>query len=135
MGIPPSPKYKAPTGAPIKKWRKFCLELPGVEETFPFYPECPVMKVGGKVFAIFANREDIAGMSVNLKCDPDLAIALRDNHAEVLPGYHMNKKHWNTVALGGKLKAAEIKQMFMHSYDLILGKGKVKKKEVKGRNA
>jgi predicted DNA-binding protein (MmcQ/YjbR family) len=76
-----------------------------------------VFKVGGKIFAIAALDEVPA--TVNLKCDPDLALDLRDRFEEVRPGYHMNKKHWNTVDIDGGVPEAELREMIDHSYDLV----------------
>jgi predicted DNA-binding protein (MmcQ/YjbR family) len=100
--------------------REHCLSFNGAEETFPFGPETSVFKVGGKMFAL--SRLDGDDLRINLKCEPRLAENLRAVHAEVLPGYHMNKQHWNTVILGGKLGDAAIRDMIEDSYDLVVSK-------------
>jgi predicted DNA-binding protein (MmcQ/YjbR family) len=81
--------------------RDLCLSFAGAEETFPFGPETSVFKVGGKMFALSQLSAD--SLRVSLKCEPQLAEALRAAHAEVIPGYHLNKRHWNTVMIGGSL--------------------------------
>jgi predicted DNA-binding protein (MmcQ/YjbR family) len=88
-----------------------------VEET-PFGPEHAVFKVGGKMFAVLS-FEEVPPMA-NLKCDPDRALELRDRYEEVRPGWHMSKKHWNTVTLTGALPEAELRQMIDHSHELVL---------------
>ena len=100
--------------------RRQCLSFDGAEETFPFGPETSVFKVGGKMFAL--SRLGADELRVNLKCEPRLAENLRAVHAEVLPGYHMNKQHWNTVIVVGKLGDAAIRDMIEDSYDLVVSK-------------
>jgi len=95
-----------------------CLSKPGAEETTPFGPEAVVYKVGGKLFAI-AIPDDMPPR-LNLKCDPDRALELRDAYPAVLPGYHMNKKHWNTLVLDGSLPAALVRDLIDHSYALVV---------------
>ena len=102
----------------IESFREHCLKKPGTTEETPFGPEDLVFKVGGKMFAIAALMEVPA--RVNLKCDPDLALELRDRYEQVTPGYHMNKKHWNTVELSGGIPEAEMRKMIDHSYDLVV---------------
>jgi len=102
----------------IESFREYCLKKPGTTEETPFGPEDIVFKVGGKMFAIAALMEVPA--RVNLKCDPDLALELRDRYEQVTPGYHMNKKHWNTVELSGGIPEAEMRKMIDHSYDLVV---------------
>lgn len=97
--------------------RAYCLQKMGAEEGFPFGEEVLVFKVGGKIF-LLANLTE--GNSFNAKCDPDLAVELRERHEEVQPGYHMNKRHWNTVRMDGSLKAKEIREMIDHSYDIVV---------------
>lgn len=98
--------------------RAHCLSFAGAEETFPFGPLTSVFKVEGKMFAL--SRLDSAELSVSLKCEPSLAEALRATHAAVTPGYHLNKRHWNTVALDGSLADSAIRDMIEDSYDLIV---------------
>ncbi len=91
---------------------------PAAVEEYPFYPDTPVFKVRGKIFAILFEQDGMT--SVNLKCEPDQANALRDIFPAVKPGYHMNKRHWNTVLLDGSIPSAEIERMVDHSYALIV---------------
>ena len=93
------------------------LSLPHVEVTTPFEPEHLVHKLGGKVFAIHSPVED--PIRLNLKCDPDRAVELREKHEAIIPGYHMNKRHWNTLILDGSLPAGLVKELIRHSYDLV----------------
>lgn len=101
----------------LEAFRAYCLTRPGASEDLPFGPDTLVFRVGGKIFAL-ASLEAIPAR-VNLKCDPERALDLRDRYEEVQPGYHMNKKHWNTVILGGSVPAAELREMIDHSYDLV----------------
>jgi predicted DNA-binding protein (MmcQ/YjbR family) len=100
--------------------RKHCLSFPGATETFPFAPDTSVFKVEGKMFALspLARRP----LRVSLKCEPALAEQLRQMHEAVTPGYHLNKKHWNTVALDGSLPEQTIKDMVEDSYDLVVSR-------------
>ena len=93
------------------------LSKPGAEETTPFGPDVLVYKVGGKMFAL-AVPDDFPAR-INLKCDPGRAEALRDEYEAVLPGYHMNKRHWNTLVLDGSLPAKLVRELIDHSYDLV----------------
>lgn len=97
----------------------------GVTEDFPFDETTLVLRVGGKIFALI-NLERNA--SVNLKCDPERALDLREHYEAILPGYHMNKKHWNTILLEGNLPDSLVKEMIDHSYALVLASlpGKVR---------
>lgn len=110
----------------LETLRTYCLSKPWVEETLPFGPDALVFKVLGKVFAITDLNAD--AVKVNLKCDPDYALEIREMHDDITPGFHMNKKHWNTVDLQGSLKASFIKELIDHSYDLVLAKVPGKKK-------
>lgn len=101
----------------LAEFREYCLSKPGATEGTPFGPDTLVFKVGGKIFAITALDETPA--RANLKCDPDLALELRDRYEQVRPGYHMNKKHWNTVEIEAGIPVAEIRRMIDHSYDLV----------------
>ena len=101
----------------LAKFREYCLSKPGATEGTPFGPDTLVFKVGGKIFAITSFDEIPA--RANLKCDPDLALELRDRYEQVRPGYHMNKKHWNTVEIEAGIPDAEIRKMIDHSYDLV----------------
>ncbi len=95
-----------------------CLSFPGAQETTPFGPETLVYKVGGKIFAITDPSDFPPRM--NLKCDPARAISLREDHDAVQPGFHMNKKHWNTVRIDRSLPAKLVHELIQHSYDLIV---------------
>ena len=100
--------------------RDACLSFPGAEETFPFGPEVSVFKVAGKMFALSELAAD--SLRVSLKCDPGLAETLRETHAAVIPGYHLNKRHWNTVIIDGSLTDKAIRDMIEDSYDLVVSK-------------
>ncbi len=93
--------------------------MKGCSEDFPFDETTLVMKVGGKMFALINLDED---SSLNLKCNPEEALALRETYNAVLPGYHMNKKHWNTVLLDGSIKDELIKKWIKDSYQLVVNK-------------
>jgi predicted DNA-binding protein (MmcQ/YjbR family) len=97
--------------------RDLCLEFAGAEETFPFNPETSVFKVGGKMFAL--SQLGSESLRVSLKCEPQLAEELRAEHEAVIPGYHLNKRHWNTVILDGSLPDAMVREMIEDSYDLV----------------
>ena len=98
--------------------RKICLSFVGAEETFPFGPQTSVFKVEGKMFAL--SRLNGRPLSISVKCEPGLAEELRQAHPAVTPGYHLNKQHWNTVAIDGSLPDAIIRDMVEDSYDLIV---------------
>jgi predicted DNA-binding protein (MmcQ/YjbR family) len=95
-----------------------CLTFPGAREEFPFGDEVSVFKVGGKMFA--ASHLDGEPLQVSLKCDPDLAVQLRGAHPAIAPGYHLNKRHWNTVTLDGSLPDQMVAEMITDSYDLVV---------------
>lgn len=101
--------------------RAYCLCLPEVTEDFPFGPEVAVYRVRGKMFALSSVEKSGVG-SVNLKCDPVQAQALRDIFPAVTAGYHMNKKHWNTVLLDDSIPSGELERMVDHSYALVVKK-------------
>jgi predicted DNA-binding protein (MmcQ/YjbR family) len=98
--------------------RTLCLGFPGAAEERPFGPETSVFKVEGKIFAI--SRLERSPLEVSLKCEPELAEQLRASHAQVRPGYHLNKRHWNTVTLDGELADAMVRDMVEDSYDLVV---------------
>ena len=100
-----------------ENFRTHCLGKPEATEGTPFGPENIVFKIRGKMFALLALDE--VPTAVNLKCDPDRALELRDRYEQVQPGYHMNKKHWNTVVLDGVIPDKEVREMIDHSYDLV----------------
>ena len=101
----------------LADFRAYCLTKPNATEGTPFGEDTLVFKVGGKMFAL-ASLDEVPPR-VNLKCDPECALDLRDRYEEVQPGYHMNKKHWNTVELSGGIPEAELRAMIDHSYDLV----------------
>lgn len=107
----------------MEKFRAYLLSKPEVVEDYPFGPEAMVPKVGGKMFATYGSRNE--NIQINLKCDPLEALALRDVFESVIPGYHMNKKHWNTVILDGSVPDAEIERMIDRSYGLVVKSLKV----------
>ncbi len=103
----------------IESFRSFCLSLPGVEETEPFGPDTLVYKVMGKIFAITGLEE--VDFQVNLKCDPERAIALREEYpGQIVPGWHMNKRHWNTIYFESGLHRDLLLGLIRHSYDLVI---------------
>ncbi len=102
----------------IEEFREFCLRKPFVTEEFPFGPETLVFKVAGKMFALTGLDE--INFKVNLKCDPDYAEQLRESYMEVQPGYHMSKKHWNTVDFEGTLSDEFLSELVEHSYKLVV---------------
>ncbi|GGH20789.1 hypothetical protein GCM10008013_18340 [Paenibacillus segetis] len=98
---------------------EYCLMKTGATKDYPFGPDPLVIKVAGKMFAlIFENKENYS--YINLKCDPMIAENLREQHENVRPGYHMNKKHWNTITLDGSLPESDIFVMIDHSYDMVV---------------
>lgn len=101
--------------------RTYCLSRPETTEDFPFGPEVAVYRVRGKMFALYSEEKSGLG-SVNLKCDPAQALALRDIFPAVTAGYHMNKKHWNTVLLDGSIPRGELERLVDHSYALVVKK-------------
>lgn len=108
----------------IESLREYCLSKPGAEETLPFGPDTLVFKVGGKTFLLVGL--DAEDLRFNVKCDPDKALELRDEYSCVLPGYHMNKKHWNTIVVDGSVSNALLKEWIDHSYTLVAPKQKKK---------
>jgi predicted DNA-binding protein (MmcQ/YjbR family) len=100
--------------------RDQCLSFTGAEETFPFGPEVSVFKVAGKMFALSQLEAD--SLRVSVKCEPELAEALREAHEAVIPGYHLNKRHWNTVIIDGSLDDEAVREMIEDSYDLVVSK-------------
>jgi predicted DNA-binding protein (MmcQ/YjbR family) len=100
--------------------RDHCLSFPGSSETFPFGPEASVFKVAGKMFAL--SRLAREPLEVSLKCEPPLAQQLREAHAAVRPGWHLNKRHWNTVTVDGSLDDQMLRDMIEDSYDLVVSR-------------
>jgi predicted DNA-binding protein (MmcQ/YjbR family) len=101
----------------LAQFREYCLSKACATESTPFGPDVLVFKVSGKMFALAALDE--LPIRVNLKCDPDLALELRDRYEQVIPGYHMNKKHWNTVEIESGIPDPELRKMIDHSFDLV----------------
>ena len=100
----------------IESLREYCIKKAGVTESFPFGDDTLVFKVNGKIFALVNLDGDL---SLNLKCDPSLALELRERYPSVIPGYHMNKKHWNTIQIDGLVPDKEIFKWIDHSFDLV----------------
>lgn len=109
----------------IESYLDFCLSLPFAEESTPFGENTLVMKVKGKAFALFPIEPFV---SVNLKCNPELAIELREKYSQVTPGFHMNKKHWNTIMVNEGISDALLKKWTEHSYRLVVDKLAAKEK-------
>ncbi len=113
----------------IEEFRDYCLSKRGTTESFPFDEKTLVFKVLGKIFAL-SGLENIP-VTVNLKCDPERSIELREEYGDIIAGYHMNKKHWNTVTIEeGELEDKLIMELIDHSYDLVAAKLKKVDKEV-----
>ncbi len=117
----------------IESLRLHCISKPGTTEEFPFDNDTLVFKVMGKIFALVSLEK---GDSINLKCDPEYALELREQHPEdVIPGYHMNKKHWNTVYLHTGLREDFIRALIDHSYErVVAGLPKKVREELEGFN-
>jgi len=101
----------------IEEIRDYCLAKPGVTEGLPFGEDTLVFKVGEKLFLLTSISDSTF---FNVKCDPELAIELRERHPEVRPGFHMNKKHWNSIYTDGNLTRKQFCDMIDHSYDLVI---------------
>lgn len=113
----------------IEELRDYCLQKPGASEDLPFGDQTLVFKIGGKIFLLVGLER---GDRFNAKCDPEWAIELREQHHEIVPGFHMNKKHWNTVAMDGRLKFSFLKELIDHSYNLVLASLPKKQREELG---
>ena len=113
----------------LAQLRASLLAKKGTTEETPFGPEALVFKVMGKMFALVAHLDD--PLSISLKCDPDDALALRDQYRAITAGYHLNKKHWNTVVIDGEVPEAEVWRQIDHSYALVVkGLRKAQKEEL-----
>lgn len=109
----------------IEQLRELCISKADVEECFPFGPDNLVFKVKGKIFLLVSLDKE--NLQFNVKCDPEKAIQLREEFASVQPGYHMNKKYWNTVTVDGTLSTQQMKEFVEDSYNLVSkGKNKLK---------
>ncbi len=106
----------------IETIRLYCLDKAGAEEKLPFGPDVLVYKVNNKAFLLLPL--DTEDLRFNVKCNPELALELREQYASVLPGFHMNKKHWNTIIVDGSIPSKLIKEWIDHSYELVAGKKK-----------
>lgn len=102
-----------------KQVEEYVLSMPNARLDYPFGEGVAVYKVGDKMFALIT--ENKLPVQISLKCDPQLAVILRDKYETVMPGYHLNKKHWNTVVLTGQLPWEEVKGLIRHSYELVSG--------------
>jgi predicted DNA-binding protein (MmcQ/YjbR family) len=109
----------------IEQLREYCIAKPGVEEGFPFGANTLVFKVKAKMFLLVALESQ--PLQFNTKCDPEKAIELREEYSCILPGYHMNKKYWNTVIIDGTLSTKQIKELIDDSYNLVSAKAKTKR--------
>ncbi|MBN6039484.1 MmcQ/YjbR family DNA-binding protein [Amycolatopsis sp. 195334CR] len=94
------------------------LSLPAAVEDHPFGPDLDVYKVEGKIFALLSTRDRTA--AVSLKCEPELALHLRHEHPAITPGYHLNKRHWNTIVLDGTVPDDEVRDLIDHSYERVV---------------
>ncbi|MBD1429521.1 MULTISPECIES: MmcQ/YjbR family DNA-binding protein [Sphingobacterium] len=105
----------------IEELREYCLGLaPSVTEEMPFGPDTLVFKIGGKIF-LLVGLDQVQDLSFNVKCDPEYAVELREKYEQtVIPGYHMNKKHWNTVYIGRELHDKQLQELIDHSYELVV---------------
>lgn len=101
----------------IEEFRDYCINKPGVTEGFPFDNKTLVFKVMNKMFALTSIETFV---SINLKCDPELAIELREEYHSIKPGFHMNKKHWNTVENEGDIVDRKLYELTDHSYNLVV---------------
>lgn len=112
----------------LEELREFCITQKGAEETTPFGPDTLVYKVMGKAFLLtgFENNP----VQFNVKCDPEKAIELREQYSCVIPGYHMNKKHWNTIVVDGFISNKLLEQWILDSYSLMVNGLTKKEKEV-----
>jgi predicted DNA-binding protein (MmcQ/YjbR family) len=109
----------------IEELQEYCLQKSNVEELLPFGPDTLVFKVSGKMFLLVSL--DTAPLQFNVKCDPDEAMELREQFPDcILPGYHMNKKHWNTIIVNGTLSGTQLKKFIDNSYNLVKPKTKNK---------
>lgn len=100
----------------IEEFRDYCLLLPETTEGFPFGEDTLVLKVRGKVYALAS----LEPFSMNLKCDPERAQELREQYPDIVPGYHMNKKHWNTLYPNGTVNNRLIRKLIAHSYNMVI---------------
>jgi len=102
----------------VESFQTHCLSKKGVTEEFPFSEDVLVYKVLGKMFALTSLSGEI--FKISLKCDPELALQLREEYDCVQPGFHLNKKHWNSVVIDGTVKDSQLREWIDHSYDLVV---------------
>lgn len=102
-----------------KTVEEYVLSMPNAERDYPFGEEVAVYKVDGKMFALIPEGKE--PVRISLKCDPQLSVLLREKYESVMPGYHLNKKHWNTIVLSGQLPWEDIRGFILHSYNLVAG--------------
>ena len=109
----------AGSSSEAERLRERCLALPGASEEFPFGDEVSVFKVGGKMFAL-SQPGRRPPLQLSVKCDPELAVQLRSAYAAITPGYHLNKRHWNTITLDGSVPEEMVTDLLGDSYDLVV---------------
>lgn len=114
----------------IEEIRTYCLSKKATSESFPFDDVTLVFKVAGKMFALMGL--DNPALSINLKCDPEKAMELRQEYSSIVPGFHMSKKHWNTVNINGELHPDLIYSLIDHSYELVVSSLTKKLREEQG---
>lgn len=102
-----------------KQLEEFILGMPGAHLEYPFGEDVAVYKIGEKMFALIAENSN--PVRISLKCDPQLSEVLRERYETVMPGYHLNKKHWNTIVCSGQLTDEEVRDLIVHSYNLVKG--------------
>ena len=112
----------------VESFRNYCLSKPGVTEEFPFDENTLVFKVMNKMFALTGLERE--PFQVNLKCDPERAIELREDHIDIIEGWHMSKKHWNTILFENGLSDKLLSELIDHSYELVVAKLKKSDKEI-----
>ncbi len=100
-----------------KEVEEYVLTMPNARLDYPFSEDVAVYKVGDKMFALIAEKS--SPVRISLKCDPQLSLVLREKYESVMPGYHLNKKHWNTIILSGQLPWEEVQDLIRHSYNLV----------------
>jgi predicted DNA-binding protein (MmcQ/YjbR family) len=106
----------------VEQLRDLCLAMPGAGESFPFGPETHVFKVGGKIFAISAFKPE--ALKISVKIDPEVGEGLRETHESIVPGYHLNKRHWVTVSIGGDAPDDLVRDLIEDSHDLVRPRGR-----------
>ena len=111
----------------VEDIRDYALSLPETEEGMPFGETVVVFRTAGKIFLLLSLNDE--PLQFNVKCDPDRALELRESYDAIIPGFHMNKKHWNTLLLSGDLKLSLIKELIDHSYNLVVAGLTKKQKE------